>query len=184
MVLTPSSMIPLGMKAPDFNLVDVISGENRKLENFRSDVATVVMFICNHCPYVKHIQHELVSLAREYTERGVSFVAINSNDVENYPDDSPEKMLEDANRLGYPFPYLFDETQETAKAYDATCTPDFFVFDSDFRCVYRGQLDDSRPENGKPITGKDLRAALDAIARGQSPAENQIPSMGCNIKWK
>lgn len=184
MALTPSSMVPLGMKAPGFDLPDVVSGKNKKLEDFRSGVATVVMFICNHCPYVKHVQDELVSLARDYGERGVRFVAINSNDVENYPDDSPEKMLEDANRLGYPFPYLFDETQETAKAYDATCTPDFFVFDPEFRCAYRGQLDDSRPGNGKPVTGKDLRAALDAIADGQNPSENQIPSMGCNIKWK
>ncbi len=184
MVLTPSKMIPLGMKAPDFNLPDVVSGKNKTLADFKSDTATVVMFICNHCPYVKHIQTELAALARDYIERGVSFVAINSNDVENYPEDSPEKMLEDVNRFGYPFAYLFDETQETAKSYDAACTPDFFVFDKNLACAYRGQLDDSRPENGKPVTGKDLRAALDAIVGGKPLSENQIPSMGCNIKWK
>ena len=184
MVLTPSNMVPLGMKAPDFNLPDVVSGQHKSIKDFRSEVATVVMFICNHCPYVKHIQPEMVSLANDYMARGVSFVAINSNDVENYPDDSPEKMLEDANRLGYPFAYLFDETQQVAKDYDAACTPDFFVFDADLSCVYRGQIDDSRPENGKPVTGKDIRDALDAIISGGAPPENQIPSMGCNIKWK
>ncbi len=177
-------MIPLGMKAPDFNLPDVASGRNKTLEDFKSPVGTVVMFICNHCPYVKHIQEQLVSVAEDYIACGVSFVAINSNDVENYPDDSPEKMLEDVKHFGYPFAYLFDETQKVAKAYDAACTPDFFVFDAGFSCVYRGQLDDSRPENGNPVTGKDLRAALDSLIEGDSPIENQIPSMGCNIKWK
>lgn len=177
-------MVPLGMKAPDFNLPDVVSGENKTLADFKSGVATVVMFICNHCPYVKHIQPELVRLAGDYIAKGVTFAAINSNDVENYPDDSPDKMLKDAKRLSYPFPYLFDETQETARAYDAACTPDFFVFDKDFSCVYRGQMDDSRPENGRPVTGADLRAALDAIITGKPPLKNQIPSMGCNIKWK
>ncbi|QMU56383.1 MAG: redoxin domain-containing protein [Candidatus Mycalebacterium zealandia] len=184
MVLTPSNMVPLGMKAPDFNLPDVVSGENKTLANFKSDIATVVMFICNHCPYVKHIQPGLVSLADDYIARGVSFVALNSNDVENYPDDSPDKMLEDAKRLNYPFSYLFDENQEIARAYDAACTPDFFVFDRDFSCVYRGQMDNSRPENGKPVTGADLRAALDAVIAGEALSESQIPSMGCNIKWK
>ncbi len=184
MVLTPSNMIPLGMKAPDFNLPDAVSGEMKTLGDFKSDVATVVMFICNHCPYVKHIQSELVNLANDYIARGVSFVAINSNDVENYPEDSPEKMRDDAERLNYPFSYLFDETQDVAKAYDAACTPDFFVFDGNLSCVYRGQLDDSRPENGKPVTGKDLREALEAAVDGNSPPANQIPSMGCNIKWK
>ncbi len=184
MVLTPSNMIPLGMKAPDFNLTDVVSGEKKTFADFNSEVATVVMFICNHCPYVKHIQSGLVALARDYIPKGVSFVAINSNDVENYPEDSPEKMLDDARRLGYPFAYLFDETQEVAKAYDAACTPDFFVFDKNLSCSYRGQLDDSRPENGKPVTGKDLRAALDGMIEGKPPGGNQIPSMGCNIKWK
>lgn len=184
MVLTPSNMIPIGMKAPDFSLPDVVSGKNRTLGDFKSEVAVVVMFICNHCPYVKHVQSELVSLAKTYIPRGVSFVAVNSNDVKNYPEDSPEKMLEDARRLGYPFPYLFDETQEMAKSYGAACTPDFFVFDKNFSCAYRGQLDDSRPENGKPVTGKDLRAALDCMIEGKPPGEKQIPSMGCNIKWK
>lgn len=184
MVLTPSNMIPIGMKAPDFSLPDVVSGKNRTLGDFQSEVAVVVMFICNHCPYVKHVQSELVSLAKTYIPRGVSFVAVNSNDVKNYPEDSPEKMLEDARRLGYPFPYLFDETQEMAQSYGAACTPDFFVFDKNFSCAYRGQLDDSRPENGKPVTGKDLRAALDCMIEGKPPGEKQIPSMGCNIKWK
>ncbi len=184
MALTPSNMVPLGMKAPDFNLPDVISGQNKTLGDFQSNLATVVVFICNHCPYVKHIQSGLVSLAENYIPRGVLFVAINSNDVENYPEDSPGKMLEEAKRFNYPFAYLFDETQEVAKSYDAACTPDFFVFDKDFFCVYRGQMDDSRPENGKPVTGKDIKNALDRIIKGNPPVENQIPSMGCNIKWK
>lgn len=184
MVLTPSNMVPLGMKAPDFNLPDVATGRNKTLADFKSEVATVVMFICNHCPYVKHIQGGLVAVAGDYIPRGVSFVAINSNDVENYPEDSPEKMLEDVRRFGYPFSYLFDETQEVARSYDAACTPDFFIFDADFSCVYRGQFDDSRPENGEPVTGKDLRAALDRLIEGAPPAENQVPSIGCNIKWK
>lgn len=184
MVLTPSTMIPLGSEAPDFRLPDAVSGRKLALGELKSDVATVVMFICNHCPYVKHIQGGLVRLAEDYAPRGVSFVAINSNDVENYPDDSPEKMKEAAEEKGYPFPYLFDETQEVARAYDAACTPDFFVYDGNMRCVYRGQLDDSRPGNGKPVTGADMRKALDAVAAGEEISREQVPSVGCNIKWK
>ncbi len=184
MVKTPSTMIPLGSEAPDFRLPDVISGNQVTLAATKSDVATVFMFICNHCPYVKHLQQGLVSIANDYIPKGVSFVAINSNDVENYPDDSPEKMKQVAEQLEYSFPYLFDETQEVAKAYDAACTPDFFVYNRDLRCVYRGQFDDSRPGNGKPVTGKDLRVALDAILADREVPKDQIPSIGCNIKWK
>ncbi len=184
MVKTLSTMIPLGSEAPDFRLPDVVSGSELSLGDLKSDVATVLMFICNHCPYVKHLQDGLVEVADEYIPKGVSFVAINSNDVENYPDDSPEKMREVAEEKGYKFPYLFDETQEVAKAYDAACTPDFFVYDRDLKCVYRGQFDDSRPGNGKPVTGKDMRMALDSIVAGEAVDWEQIPSIGCNIKWK
>jgi hypothetical protein len=142
------------------------------------------MFICNHCPFVKHVNEGLVQLAEDYMTKGVSFVAISSNDVQNYPEDSPEKMAMTARALGYPFPYLYDESQAVAKAYDAACTPDFYVFDEKLRCAYRGQLDDSRPKNGKPITGADIRAALDALLSGKTPSPDQKPSMGCNIKWK
>lgn len=184
MALTPSSMMPLGTKAPDFRLPSPVSGGEYSLGDLKSDKATVVMFICNHCPYVKHVQKELVDLANDYMPKGISFVAINSNNVEKYPDDSPENMKKVAERFGYPFEYLFDETQETARAYGAECTPDFFVFDSGLGCVYRGQLDDSRPGNGKPVTGADLRKALDSILNGESVPEDQVPSIGCNIKWK
>ena len=184
MVKTPSTMIPLGSEAPDFRLPDVVSGDELSLGDLKSDVATVLMFICNHCPYVKHLQDGLVEVADEYIPKGVSFVAINSNDVQNYPDDSPERMKEVAEEKGYQFPYLFDETQEVARAYDAACTPDFFVYDRDLRCVYRGQFDDSRPGNGKPVTGKDMRMALDSIVAGEAIEWEQIPSIGCNIKWK
>ncbi len=184
MALTPSSMMPLGTKAPDFRLPSPVSGGEYSLGDLKSDKATVVMFICNHCPYVKHVQKELVDLANDYMPKGISFVAINSNNVEKYPDDSPENMKKVAERFGYPFEYLFDETQETARAYGAECTPDFFVFDSGLGCVYRGQLDDSRPGNGKPVTGADLRRALDSILNGETVPEEQVPSIGCNIKWK
>lgn len=184
MALTPSSMMPLGTKAPDFRLRSPVSGGEHSLDELKSDKATVVMFICNHCPYVKHVQEELVDLANDYIPNGVAFIAINSNDVEKYPDDSPENMKKVAERLGYPFPYLYDETQETARAYGAACTPDFFVFGSGLECVYRGQLDDSRPGNGRPVTGADLRRALDSILRGENVPEEQVPSIGCNIKWK
>jgi len=179
-----SNMFPLGTKAPSFELVNTVDGNKVKLEEIKSDIATVIMFICNHCPYVKHVQEELVRLANDYMPKGISFVAINSNDVEKYPDDSPENMKKVAEEFGYPFPYLFDETQETAKAYQAACTPDFYIFDKELKCVYRGQLDDSRPKNDLPVTGESIRNALDAILNNQPVPELQKPSLGCSIKWK
>lgn len=184
MARTPSNMLPLGTKAPQFELPDAISGKTFNLNELKSDKATVIMFICNHCPFVKHVDEGIVSLAKDYQSKGVSFIAISSNDVENYPQDSPELMKVEAEKVGYPFPYLYDETQAVAKAYDAACTPDFYVFDADLKCAYRGQLDDSRPGNGVPVTGKDLRAALDEILAGKEVSAPQIPSLGCNIKWK
>ena len=181
---TPSKMVPLGMIAPDFVLPDTISGENKSLTNLKSEKATVIMFICNHCPFVKHVQKQLVKLAREYQAKGISFVAISSNNVEKYPDDSPQRMKEVVQELGYPFPYLYDESQEVARAYDAACTPDFYVFDKNLKLVYRGQMDTSRPGNNIPVTGKDLREALDNILQGKPVSEYQRPSIGCNIKWK
>lgn len=184
MAVTPSNMVPLGTIAPDFTLPDTVSGRMMSLRELKSEIATVIMFICNHCPYVQHVQHELVRLANDYQPKGISFIAISSNDVVGYPDDAPDKMKEVAERLGYPFPYLYDETQEVAKAYDAACTPDFYIFDKDLKCVYRGQLDDSRPGNLIPVTGRDIRAALDSILRGEPVNPDQKPSVGCNIKWK
>ena len=184
MVATPSVMIPLGTTAPDFSLPDTVSGVDFSLGALKSDTATVVMFICNHYPFVKHVQPELVQLAKDYQPSGIAFVAISSNDVDNYPADSPENMKADAERLGYPFPYLYDESQEVARAYSAACTPDFFIFDGDLKLVYRGQLDDSRPGNGVPVTGRDIRNALDNILTGQPVGAEQRPSVGCNIKWK
>jgi peroxiredoxin len=177
-------MLPLGTKAPNFTLPDTVFGKTVSLDELKSDKATVIMFICNHCPFVKHVDEAIVSLAKDYQAKGVSVIAISSNDVENYPQDSPELMKEEAEKVGYTFPYLYDETQEVAKAYDAACTPDFYVFDKDLKCAYRGQLDDSRPGNDKPVTGKDLRAALDEILEGKEVSAPQIPSLGCNIKWK
>lgn len=184
MAQTPSIMIDLGTTAPYFNLSDTVSGKQISLNEIKSDKATVIMFICNHCPYVKHVNAELVKLANDYIQKGISFVAISSNDVVNYPEDSPEKMKEHALIAGYPFPYLYDETQEVAKAYNAACTPDFYIYDKDLKLVYRGQLDDSRPKNDLPVTGKDIRSALDNILAGKPVDENQKPSIGCNIKWK
>lgn len=184
MAETPSNMLPLGTKAPDFELPDVVSGKTMKLEDFKSPEAVVIMFICNHCPYVKHVNSQLTQLARDYQPKGINFVAISSNDAKNYPEDSPEKMKEYAEKLEYPFPYLYDESQEVAKAYDAACTPDFYVFDRDMKLVYRGRLDESRPGSGKPVTGGDLRDALDSILKGLPVSKEQIPSVGCNIKWK
>ena len=160
MVMTPSSMMPLGTLAPKFSLKDTVSGRVMSLEDLKSETATVIMFICNHCPYVKHVLDGLVTLAKDYKPKGISFVAINANDTKNYPEDAPNKMRDLAQRLGNPFPYLFDETQEVAVAYKAECTPDFFVFDKNLKCIYRGQLDDSRPGNGIPVTGKDIKEAL------------------------
>ena len=184
MAITPSSMIPLGTKAPAFTLKDVVSGKKLSLSDLRSDKATVVMFICNHCPFVKHIRQELIHTAHEYLREGISFIAINANDAEQYSEDSPENMKKVAEELKFPFPYLYDETQEVAKAYDAACTPDIFIFDKDLKCVYRGQFDDSRPNNGIPVTGKDVKQALDCILEGKPVSQHQIPSIGCNIKWK
>ncbi|MBA4147282.1 MAG: thioredoxin family protein [Verrucomicrobia bacterium] len=185
MSLTPSTMLPLGTIAPGFQLPDT-NGKVVSLSHFNGAPATLVMFICNHCPYVIHIREQLAKLGREYQEKGAAVVAINSNDAKNYPADSPEKMKEETANAGYTFPYLFDETQEVAKAYRAACTPDFFVFNKELKLVYRGQLDDSRPRvaNPLPVTGRDLRAALDAVLAGQEVPANQTPSMGCNIKWK
>ncbi len=184
MSFTESNMLPLGSEAPPFSLPDTVSGSTIRLEDIASDKATVVMFICNHCPYVIHVNDEIVRVANEYMPKGVAFVAISSNDEENYPQDGPDEMKMVAEKLKYPFPYLFDESQNVARAFDAACTPDFYVFDKDLKLAYRGRLDDSRPKSGTPLTGKDLRNALDAILSGQSVAEKQYPSGGCNIKWK
>ena len=184
MTLTSSKMVPLGMKAPNFNLPDVVSGKKKSLEQLKSDTATVVMFICNHCPFVQHIQKELVEAAKKYQAKGVQFVAISSNDIKNFPEDSPKKMKAVAAEFDYPFPYLFDETQEVAKAYQAECTPDFYVFDRNLICVYRGRFDGSSPGRDVPVTGEDLSAALDNILARKSIDLNQKPSQGCNIKWK
>ncbi len=184
MAPTPSNMLPLGTSAPMFELPDAVSGKKLSLNQLKSDVATVIMFICNHCPYVKHVQEGLVKLAKDYQKQNVAFVAISSNDAVSYPEDAPDKMKQVAKEFGYSFPYLYDETQEVAKAYQAACTPDFYIFDQGLRCVYRGQLDDSRPGNKLPISGKDIRAALDNILLGKAVDPNQKPSVGCNIKWK
>jgi peroxiredoxin len=184
MAATPSTMLPLGTPAPDFTLPDTVSGKTLSLDDLKSDTATLIMFICNHCPYVKHVEHELVRLAKDYQPRGVSFIAISSNDIEAYPADSPEEMNRLAESLGFSFPYLFDESQDVARSYQAACTPDFYIFDGALKLAYRGQLDDSRPSNGMPVTGHDMRAALDAILKGEPVPEPQRPSIGCNIKWK
>jgi peroxiredoxin len=184
MSLTPSNMIALGTTAPGFTLPDTVSGSMMSLNNLRSGVATVIMFICNHCPYVKHVNTELVKLAGDYLPKGVKFIAISSNDIKTHPEDSPELMKKNALQLKYPFPYLYDETQEVAKAYDAACTPDFYIFDKDMKLVYRGQLDDSRPGNNIPLSGKDIRSALDNLLSGAPVNPRQRPSIGCNIKWK
>jgi len=181
-VKTASTMLPLGTQAPDFSLINVDS-QTVSLSDFSGKPALLVMFICNHCPFVKHIADELSALGREYQSRGAGVVAISSNDSTKYPEDSPEQMVHEAENRGYVFPYLFDEEQEVAKAYHAACTPDFYIFDGDQKLVYRGQLDDSRPGNEIPVTGSDLRAALDAVLAGQPVAEQQTPSIGCNIKW-
>jgi peroxiredoxin len=176
-------MLPLGTTAPHF-LLPTPSGEMVSLDQFRGHKGLVVMFICNHCPYVKHVAPELARVSAEYMAKGIGFVGISSNDIEKYPEDAPELMAEEAKRQGYLFPYLFDEDQSVARAYKAACTPDIFVFDSEMKLVYRGQLDDSRPKNDRPLTGADLRQALDNILEGKPVSEDQKPSIGCNIKWK
>ena len=184
MAATPSVMIPLETPAPFFELPDTVSGKMLDLNKTKGEKGTVVMFICNHCPYVKLLNAAIVELANDFIPKGIAFVAISSNDAAQYPDDGPVKMKEVARQLAYPFPYLYDESQSVAKAYDAACTPDFFVFDKDLRLKYRGQFDDARPGNGQPVTGKDLRKALDQIVAGRNPDAAQKPSIGCNIKWK
>lgn len=184
MALTPSNMVPLGTRAPDFELSDVVTGELVSLPGEKEFKATVIMFICNHCPYVKHVQEELVRMVADYENRGTRFIAISSNDITSYPEDGPDYMRREAKNWNYTFPYLFDETQEVAQAYDAACTPDFYLFDEHLKLVYRGQLDDSRPGNGKPLDGKDLRSAIDDVLNDVPVSEGQKPSQGCNIKWK
>ncbi len=184
MALTPSNMIPLGTTAPDFTLPDTVSGSTVTLNQLKGAQATVVMFICNHCPYVKHVNPELVRLANDYMAKGINFIAISSNDIAGHPEDAPDKMKELAAKENFPFPYLYDETQAVAKAYDAACTPDFYIFDKGLKLVYRGQLDDSRPSNNVPLSGKDIRQALDNILAGQPVSPYQRPGIGCNIKWK
>jgi peroxiredoxin len=183
MARTPSTMLPLGTKAPNFSLVNV-DGRTVSLADFKGAPALLVVFMCNHCPFVKHLAAPLAQFADEYMQKNVAVVGINSNDVGNYPADSPEQMVHEAEDRGYTFPYLYDETQEVAKAYRAACTPDFFLFDRDQRLVYRGQFDSSRPDNGKPITGADLRSAVDTVLASKKPSDDQLPSIGCNIKWK
>jgi peroxiredoxin len=183
MVLTTSTMLPLGLSAPEFSLPDT-HGKMVSRDDFKDAPAFLVVFMCNHCPYVKHIRKGLIDLTNDYQPKGVAVVAINSNYAQNYPEDGPEEMAKEAEKYEYPFPYLFDADQETARAYGASCTPDFFLFDASRRLVYRGQMDDSRPGNNLPVTGKDLRIALDAVLESRPIIENQYPSFGCNIKWK
>lgn len=184
MARTPSGMVALGIKAPAFTLPDTVTGKQISVAAIKGGVATVVMFICNHCPFVKHINAELVKLANDYKNKKIGFVAISANDAVNYPDDAPDKMKVTALLLHYPFPYLYDETQQVAKAYGAACTPDFFIYNKNLELVYRGQLDDSRPGNEIPVTGKDIRYALDCLITNKPVPEEQRPSIGCNIKWK
>lgn len=184
MALTPSTMLPLGTKAPDFLLPDTVSGRNYSYAEVAGAKGTLVMFICNHCPYVVHVNKQLVALGNDYADAGIGIAAISSNDVVSHPADAPDKMKEQAQSLGYVFPYLYDESQDVARAYRAACTPDFFLFDGDAKLAYRGRLDDSTPGSGKPVTGADLRAAMDAVLAGKPLSDDQKPSMGCNIKFR
>lgn len=184
MALTFTKPITLGFRAPDFNLFDTISEKKLSFKDIKGINGTLVVFICNHCPYVKHIIHELIKLGNDYKPKGIGMVVISSNDVVAFPEDHPEKMKDWAKTLGFPFPYLYDETQDVAKAYEAACTPDFNLFDENNRCVYRGQLDGARPGNNVPVTGKDLRKAIDLMLAGKTIPSNQTPSAGCSIKWK
>jgi len=183
MAETPSTMLATGTKAPHFRLPDT-TGKFVSLDDFKEAPALLVAFICNHCPYVKHVRAKFAEVARDYQSRGVGVVAISSNDAVSYPDDSPEQMAKEVKLAGYTFPYLYDETQEVAKEYKAACTPDFFLFDRNRQLVYRGQFDDSRPGNGRPVTGKDLTSAVEALLAGRPVVSEQRPSVGCNIKWK
>lgn len=184
MAETRSKMLPLNTVAPDFSLLDTITNKTLSLQELRGKKATVIMFICNHCPFVVHVNEQIAQLAIDYTPKGIGFISISSNDVVNYPEDSPEKMKASAIRNKYTFPYLYDESQEVAKAYDAACTPDFYLFDTELKLKYRGQMDHSRPGNGIPLTGEDLRHALDCILNNKENSTTQKPSIGCNIKWK
>ena len=184
MAVTPSNTLKPGVIAPDFNLPDAKSYKHLSLQDLKSDKATVIMFICNHCPYVIHVREGLVKLANDYQSKGISFIAISSNDAEKYPEDNFEKMHEYARRYNYPFHYLYDESQEIARAYQAACTPDFYIFDKDLKLAYHGQMDDSRPANDIAVSGKDLCLALDNILAGKEVQPEQKPSIGCNIKWK
>lgn len=184
MAATESKMVSLGTIAPYFKIFNPVSGTYQSIENLKSDIATVITFICNHCPYVIHINPKLSEIAIKYSKLGISFIAINSNDVVKYPEDSPEKMIEISEKYNYTFPYLYDETQEVAKAYNAVCTPDIFVYDSYMKLVYRGQFDNSRPNNGIPVTGNSLINVLDSILDGSEIPDEQVPGIGCNIKWK
>ncbi|HBU36359.1 MAG TPA: thioredoxin family protein [Planctomycetaceae bacterium] len=183
MVRTPSTMLPLGTEAEDFSLTN-IDGRTLSFADVAGERGTVLMFICNHCPFVKHVANELAAIGYEYMPKGVGMVAINSNDVAAHPADSPEQMIHESEQRGYSFPYLFDETQEVAKAYGAACTPDFYLFDGNHKLVYRGQLDGSRPDSGVPVTGEDLRKAIDALLESRPLPQPQHPSIGCNIKWR
>jgi peroxiredoxin len=184
MALTPSTMLDLKTPAPDFKLPDVVTGQNVSLNSFSDKKVLLVMFICRHCPYVQHIKSELGKLGLDYRAKDIGIVAISSNDATSHPDDAPESLKAFAKEEGYTFPFLYDQSQAVAKAYTAACTPDFFLFDKDRKLVYRGQLDDSRPGNGKPVTGRDLRAAIDAVLADKPVNSNQVPSIGCNIKWR
>jgi peroxiredoxin len=184
MARTESTMLALGTPAPDFELPCVVSGRTVKLSDYSDKQALLVMFICRHCPYVRHVERALAQLGQDYASRSLGIVAISSNDATAYPDDAPEGLREQAGRLGFNFPYCYDETQDVARAYSAACTPDFFLFDSERKLVYRGQFDSSRPRNDIPVTGRDLRAAIDDVLEGREVETRQIPSLGCNIKWK
>jgi peroxiredoxin len=184
MALTESTMLALGTTAPDFALTDVVSGKTVRRDDFRGQKALLVLFICTHCPYVKHIEKGIAALGKDYAGKLIAIVAISSNDVTTHPDDSPAGLKQQAETFGFVFPYLFDETQAVAHAYKAACTPDIFLFDADFRLVYRGQFDSSRPGNGVPVTGEDLRAAIDQVLSDKPVPTDQRPSIGCNIKWK
>lgn len=184
MSATPSTMLPLGTQAPDFNLTDVVSGKIISLDTFKNKKALLVMFICQHCPFVQHVKEEIARLGKDYKEKGLGIVAISANDIAEYPQDAPQGLKEMAEELGFTFPYCYDESQETAKTYTAACTPDFFLFDEERKLFYRGQLDDSRPSNDTPVTGKDLRSAIDKALSDQPFPQEQKPSIGCSIKWK
>ncbi|MCG8475956.1 MAG: thioredoxin family protein [Cytophagales bacterium] len=184
MALTESNLIEIGRSAPQFMLPDTVTGKSLRLIDLKGDKGTVIMFICNHCPYVVHVNEELVRLADEYQKKGIRFVAISSNDAAEYPEDAPEKMKEKAQELGYPFPYLYDESQQVAKSYDAACTPDFYLFDGELNLFYHGRLDESRPGSGIAVTGRDMRKAMDTLLVGDTPLSPQMPSIGCSIKWK